>query len=266
MARKVGSTISSMTRASSLRQRSAPANRRPCRRYWVPCRHRRRACGPARTPAGAPSSVAEREERGLFAVEKFLDDDFGAGLTEAAAENHVDRGLRFRHALGDDYALAGRQPVGLDHDRRAAVAGIGLGCRGGTETFVGRRRYAVGSAQVFGEAFGAFELCRGWLGPKALMPAASRSSTMPAQSGPSGPTTTRSMPLFDKMRSRQHDRRYRARRIRPRARFRHCRVRKTARSTSGLAAIFQASACSRPPEPRSRIFIVPKKIAAAPVA
>ena len=33
------------------------------------------------------------------------------------------------------------------------------------------------------------------LGPNALMPAASRSSTMPAHSGPSGPTTTRSIVL-----------------------------------------------------------------------
>jgi hypothetical protein len=28
------------------------------------------------------------------------------------------------------------------------------------------------------------------------------------------------------------------------------------RSASGLAAIFQASACSRPPEPSSRMFMV----------
>ena len=64
-------------------------------------------------------AVAQREERGLLADEKFLDHDLGAGLAQAAAEHHVDRGLGLGDRLGDDHALAGREPVGLDDDRRA---------------------------------------------------------------------------------------------------------------------------------------------------
>ena len=40
-------------------------------------------------------AVAQGEERGFFALQKFLDDDFDSGLAEAAAEHHVDRGFGF---------------------------------------------------------------------------------------------------------------------------------------------------------------------------
>ena len=53
---------------------------------------------------------------------------------------------------------------------------------------------SVQSALV--KSLGAFELRRpALLGPNALMPAAARSSTIPAASGVSGPTTTRSTAL-----------------------------------------------------------------------
>src|SRR5215471_16672403 len=98
------------------------------------------------------------------------------------------------------------------------------------------------------------------LGPKALMPAAVRSSTMPAQSGASGPTTTRSM--FCALQnaitaawsatSSATTSQSRAMPALPGA--------QKSRATSGLAEIFQASACSRPPEPRRRIFIVARRM------
>src|SRR5262252_1768179 len=93
------------------------------------------------------------------------------------------------------------------------------------------------------------------LGPKALMPAAVRSSTMPAQSGASGPTTTRSIfcalqkaitAAWSAMSSATTSQSL-AMPALPGA--------QKSRATSGLAAIFQASACSRPPEPRRRMFM-----------
>ena len=41
-------------------------------------------------------------------------------------EHHVDGVLGLAHGLGDDDALAGGKPVGLDDDRRALAADIGF--------------------------------------------------------------------------------------------------------------------------------------------
>ena len=62
-------------------------------------------------------------------------------------------GQRLRH----HDAFAGGEPVGLDHDRRALRAQIGLGRRQRGEAFIGGGRDAVVAAQVLGEALGAFE-------------------------------------------------------------------------------------------------------------
>src|SRR5215217_4943598 len=92
-------------------------------------------------------------------------------------------------------------------------------------------------------------------GPNALMPAAARSSTIPAASGVSGPTTTRSTALrwqksitagWSAMSSATHS----ASRAIPALPGAHHSL-----VVSGDAAIFQASACSRPPEPRRRMFM-----------
>ena len=142
-------------------------------------------------------AVAEREERGLLAVKKFLDDQFGAGLTEAAAQHHVDRGFRFGQSLRDDHALAGRQSVGLDDD----AARRGRGHRLWPLQRRRKRSYAAVGMRLarhrsLVKPLEPSSCAAARLGPKALMPAASRSSTIPAQSGVSGPTTTRSMPLL----------------------------------------------------------------------
>src|ERR1700760_3761148 len=90
-------------------------------------------------------------------------------------------------------------------------------------------------------------------GPNALMPAAARSSTIPAASGVSGPTTTSSTSfcLQNSMTaawlvtsSATHS----ASRAMPALPGAHQSF-----VTSGDAAIFHASACSRPPEPMRRI-------------
>src|SRR6201999_1581946 len=91
------------------------------------------------------------------------------------------------------------------------------------------------------------------LGPNALMPTAVRSSTMPAASGVSGPTTTRSTALrlqnaitaaWSAISSATHS----ASRAIPALPGAHHSL-----VTSGEAAIFQARACSRPPEPSRRM-------------
>src|ERR1700731_251876 len=93
------------------------------------------------------------------------------------------------------------------------------------------------------------------LGPKALMPARARSSTSPAASGVSGPTTTRSTALrlqksitaaWSAMSSATHS----ASRAMPALPGAHHSF-----VTSGEAAIFHAKACSRPPEPSRRMFM-----------
>ena len=94
------------------------------------------------------------------------------------------------------------------------------------------------------------------LGPNALMPAAVRSSTMPAQSGASGPTTTKSM--FCAWQNAITARMVGGIERHQVAFARDAGIARRADravATSGLAAIFQASACSRPPEPRRRMFM-----------
>src|SRR4051812_23941834 len=92
-------------------------------------------------------------------------------------------------------------------------------------------------------------------GPNVLNPAASRSSTMPATSGASGPTTTKSTLLalqnaitaaWSAISRATHS----ASRAIPALPGAHQSF-----VVSGEAAIFQASACSRPPEPRRRMFM-----------
>src|SRR6266700_2770955 len=93
------------------------------------------------------------------------------------------------------------------------------------------------------------------VGPNALKPAALRSSTMPAAIGASGPTTTRSTALalqksitaaWSVISSGTQSASWAI----PAFPGAH-----QSRVTSGEAAIFQASACSRPPEPSKRICI-----------
>jgi hypothetical protein len=78
----------------------------------------------------------------------------------------VDRrfGLGQRH--GDDDALAGRQPVGLDDDRRALFAHIGQRRLRLREAGVGPRGNGVVAAQILGEALRAFELRGGLRRPE----------------------------------------------------------------------------------------------------
>ena len=125
---------------------------------WSPSNARLWSCAEASAIAVSPSQSAKNDASSP--VEKFLHHDFGAGRAERAAEHHVDRGFAPRRCLRHHHALAGRQAVGLDDDRRALRAHVGLGRRRGGEALVGGGRDAVRLAQVLGEALGAFELRR----------------------------------------------------------------------------------------------------------
>ena len=63
---------------------------------------------------------------------------------------------------GDDDALAGREPIRLDHDRHALLADIGLRRLSRREPLIGRGRNVVGPAQVLGEALRALQPRRGF--------------------------------------------------------------------------------------------------------
>ena len=67
---------------------------------------------------------------------------------------------RFRRALGDDHALAGGEPVRLDHHRQAEILERGLGREPVGGAGVARGRNAMAGAQILGEALRAFELGR----------------------------------------------------------------------------------------------------------
>src|SRR5215470_7098787 len=94
-----------------------------------------------------------------------------------------------------------------------------------------------------------------FVGPNALKPAALRSSTIPAAIAASGPTTTKSTAFalqkaitagWSDISSGTHSASFAIPAL-PGAH--HSFV------TSGDAAIFHAKACSRPPEPMTRIFM-----------
>ncbi len=102
-------------------------------------------------------AVAQDEERGLLAGEELLDDDGAAGFAERAAEHHVDRRLGLGRGRRHHDALAGGEPVGLDHDRRGHPSQVFLCRRRGVEALIGGGRDVVRPAQILGEALGAFE-------------------------------------------------------------------------------------------------------------
>ena len=67
-------------------------------------------------------AVEERKEACLLALEKFLDHDLAPASPKAPAKARLDRGLGLVVRLRDDDALAGGEPVGLDHDRQRLPA------------------------------------------------------------------------------------------------------------------------------------------------
>ena len=102
-------------------------------------------------------AVDEGEEARFLATQEFLDDDLGAGYAEGSREARLDRGLSLGHRLADHHALAGREAVGLHHDRQLLPLEVGLGCPHVVEAAVGGGRNAELAAQILGEPLRPFE-------------------------------------------------------------------------------------------------------------
>jgi len=66
--------------------------------------------------------------------------------------------MRFRQRHRDDDALAGRQAVGLDDDRRAFTVDVGMCCGRLGESLEFRGRDEVAGHEALGEILGGFEL------------------------------------------------------------------------------------------------------------
>ena len=78
-------------------------------------------------------AINQHKETGFFANHAFLDDNLCTGVAERAIE-HRSRGVhRFFCACGNDHALAGSKPVGLDDDGRAHFFDVGAGRLKGIE-------------------------------------------------------------------------------------------------------------------------------------
>jgi hypothetical protein len=109
-------------------------------------------------------AVDHHDEARFLAVEEFLDHDARARIAELVArQHHVDCRVRLFQRHRDDHALAGREAVGLDDDRRAL--GVEVGVRGGCigEGLVVGGRNAVALHERLREILRAFEL-RGFAG------------------------------------------------------------------------------------------------------
>ena len=127
-------------------------------------------------------------------VREFFDHDGVSGRTEASGQ-HRGRGLDGRLvSLADHDSLAGGEAVGLHHDREplsSNVCRVEVGCieRGIAQRTVCRAASGIPWYEPWippGER-------RRREGPKQARPAAANRSTMPATSGPSGPTMVKSM-------------------------------------------------------------------------
>jgi hypothetical protein len=92
------------------------------------------------------------------------------------------------------------------------------------------------------------------VGPKAATPPRRSVSTRPTTSGASGPTTTRSIPSSRQSESRPSPSSARTGWHCPRAAMPGLPGAACSSSSSGLAESFQASACSRPPDPTISTF------------
>ena len=132
-------------------------------------------------------AVAQRQERGLLAGQEFLDEDVGSGRTQPARHHHVDGGLRFFDAFRHHHTLAGREAVGLDHDRGAFPADMSLGGRRHAEARIFRGRDRMRAAQVLGESLRAFEPCRRPPRPERLDPHRFEIVDDPGHQRPFGP-------------------------------------------------------------------------------
>ena len=104
-------------------------------------------------------AVAEGEQRNLLALQAFLDHHRGAGIAVHAGIHHrVDGGKRLIVGGGDNDGFAGGEAVRLHHQRRATAADEFARGFGIVEAFPLRGGDACGIAQFLGEGLAAFQL------------------------------------------------------------------------------------------------------------
>ena len=102
-------------------------------------------------------SIAQHEERGLFARHEVFDHNLSACCAEGTAEHIGDRRKCLVDGFGHDHALACGQTIGLDHDGCAARGDIGLGRRRIGKARPARRWRTARIANLFGKGFGGLE-------------------------------------------------------------------------------------------------------------
>ena len=131
------------------------------------------------------AAVAQRDEADFLAAQKLFD--------HQTAGQSGERGFRFGAVVGDDDALAGGQTVGLQHHRKSEAieraAGFG-GVLDRDDTRPSGYSFVIKSS--LRNILLPSSCAAARLGPTIFMPRARNSSTTPATSGASGPTTVRS--------------------------------------------------------------------------
>ena len=140
------------------------------------------------------SAVAQHQQRALGPGQALLDHHPPAGVPEGlAGQLGVDVGLGLGQRVGDQHALAGGQPVGLDHP------GPGQACAGRPwppPASPKTPNRAVGTpasaSSSFMNALDPSSRAPSAPGPNTSRPAARSRSASPSTSGASGPMTNRS--------------------------------------------------------------------------
>ncbi len=139
----------------------------------------------------AHAAVAQGEQRDLLADEPLLDHQRASGIAERAVEHRASGLLGLLGRAADDDALAGGEPVGLDH-RAAGHAGER---RAHLRRPSCRRRAArsgtpAASITSLAKAFDPSSRAASRPGPNTARPTWRSASASPATSGASGPITT----------------------------------------------------------------------------
>ena len=201
-------------------------------------------------------AVAEGEEGELFAGEELFEDDLGLLGAEQSAGEHLGGCLfGFEVGVADDDALACGEAVGFDDDGDGEAAELFADLFERGAEGVGRSGDVVALHEFFGEGLAGLEL-RGVLGgAEDAVAAFWSSSTMPRESGSSGPTTVRagcSMATTSSIAWRLP-----ASTGMQRASWAMPPLPGAQRTsvTCGDLRSAQTSACSRPPPPITRTFI-----------
>ena len=208
------------------------------------------ASGSARSP------VAQREHRQLVALEELLD-QHGVVAEAPLLEHRHERRVRLRLVLGDHDALAGREPVGLDHrgvggDRRHALLD-----RAHDPVPAGRHARPPPSSPSRTPSSPRAAPARAWARtPGRPEPPARRRGRPPA--APPGPTTTRSMPDSAAAVASATGSPGSASSSSVSARMPALPGTQTSSGRCGERASARTTACSRPPAPTTRTFMRPE--------